>query len=736
MSNLYNQLGPQGRALLNRQPPGSNQTVVYENDNPVPQDLDFLVNELRSPYPDTTIQKIMGFMYHYLPFIKLEYNLRIVLSSFLNNSVTFGVVAPPFEESYQIVELFRAVAEKKLKVSQPTLSIKTWYSVVTRELVNFVAYNPFQNSWKVIPVIAGLMLAKSIRYEVCSGVEYGWFFRETDEKLHRLFVECLRNSLTGYQSKDVVNLVLMSYAVVFNREDASVKSYTGNVAPEFMISKLVELIFSSEYPLRANAYRELLKLDIHSTDVEEAQVQKILLLPVVRNLNKLSFLLEAYLASLPRTSSLKSLKLVEAGLDTVLSFNKELFQRVSGSVLNRDPLSCAQTPLESHCWFFLKNVLFTEVIMFQGILSRLLVPPPRKQSLHFFSRQFDDTAECKKLSFMILYNLFYTNFILLSVGQGGFDNYNFVYYLTVELALNSPDVEPMEAFTSSIVTHDLNCCLPEMLNADYLVISKALFILGLWESYVQHKNANVRFIKEIIYPFCWKIVTNRQFTNPEMVEGCHSVLLICLSNGTWLNSSSTSIKETLEYVGVLDSQFPQLISSQQLSIAIESIGKRLLSSPIQYDNTSIHANSGEEVLDFYYFRCSNTTPGIMIPQTSLTTLESFPSARPDIEITSPSAVGPIQYQMADRVIPETTREAKIVAFIRLVPYIPLSTFERWLNKVLSLVQHSNRAEQEYLLKMYWRVLSENLDSNRSDLAMRWWYERKRIPETGLIKSMI
>ena len=34
-------------------------------------------------------------------------------------------------------------------------------------------------------------------------------------------------------------------------------------------------------------------------------------------------------------------------------------------------------------------------------------------------------------------NLYYINFILLSIGQGGFDNYNFVYYLTIELALTT-----------------------------------------------------------------------------------------------------------------------------------------------------------------------------------------------------------------------------------------------------------------------------------------------------------
>lgn len=738
MSNLYKQLGPQGRALLNSRSqsfqPGV-RDVVYEHDHPVPQDLDFLVHELRDPFPDTSTQKIMGFMYHYLPFIKMEYNLRVVVSSFLNNPVTFGPVAAPFEENYHIIELFRAVAEKKLKVSQPTLSIKTWYTVVTRELVNFVAYNPLQNSWKALPVVAGLMLAKGVRGEVCSGVEYGLFFRETDQRLLDLFIECLRNSLTGYQSEDIINLVLLAYAVVFNKNDENVKIYTGNVAPEFMVSRLVELIFSPKYTLNANAYRELLAIDRRNPEAEK-QVQEILLLPVVRNLNKLSFLLEAYLDDMPFTS--KSLKLVETALLSVLHFNKELYNRTSSSFLNLDPLTAPQTAVEGQCWFFYKSILFVEVIMFQGVLSRLLkARQPRK---FWFSNATtnDYTSETRDLSFMILHNLFYVNFILLSVGQGGFDNYNFVYYLAVELALNSPHVEQMELFTNNIVNDPSELkTSPELLNVDYLATSKVLFVLGLWESYVQHKNTNARFIRNIIYPFCWRIVTNIQFKNIKIIEGCHSVLLICFSNG----SLKSAFREILDYISVLDAQFPNLLSAQQLSIAIESVGKRLLSSPLNHESSI--TNSGEELLNFWHFRSANTTAGIKIPKHALNTMESFSSSRPDMKITSPATMSnsttapsktSFEYEMTDRLAPETTREAKIIAFIRLVPYIPLSIFEQWLNKILVMIEHSTSSESDYLIKMFWKLLSENLDTNRNDLAVRWWYEQKHIPESGVLKS--
>lgn len=121
MSDLYSKLGPQGRALMNK---SQYQIHNYSNDpNNQPQDLDFVINELRNPKPTTTVNRVLGYLYNYVPYIKHERNLGIVIASFLNSPVCFGANVPPFEENYLIIEVFKLITDKKLEVSQPTLPI-------------------------------------------------------------------------------------------------------------------------------------------------------------------------------------------------------------------------------------------------------------------------------------------------------------------------------------------------------------------------------------------------------------------------------------------------------------------------------------------------------------------------------------------------------------------------------------------------------------------------------------
>lgn len=87
-----------------------------------------------------------------------------------------------------------------------------------------------------------------------------------------------------------------------------------------------------------------------------------------------------------------------------------------------------------------------------------------------------------------------------------------------------------------------------------------------------------------------------------------------------------------------------------------------------------------------------------------------------------------EYQVSIRLTPETTREAMIFAFINLIPYLPLHIFTHWLNKTWTLIDQSNQYESEFLMRILWRVLSENLDLNRCEMAYSWWYEDKRVPE--------
>lgn len=119
MSNLYQSLGPQGRALLSQNGPGIPSTLLgTPNTNLSPQELDFLINELRNPKPDTTINKVLGYLYNYIPYIRHEHNLRLVIASFLNCPVCFGGSGTSinssfeFEKNYLIIEVVKLIIDK------------------------------------------------------------------------------------------------------------------------------------------------------------------------------------------------------------------------------------------------------------------------------------------------------------------------------------------------------------------------------------------------------------------------------------------------------------------------------------------------------------------------------------------------------------------------------------------------------------------------------------------------
>ena len=387
----------------------------------------------------------------------------------------------------------------------------------------------------------------------------------------------------------------------------------------------------------------------------------------------------------------------------------------------------------------------------------------------------------KDISLQIMTNLYYINFILLSIGQGGFDNYNFVYYLTIELAL-----------TTGVRFEKLTLCLmnnyqeinmyPDVLNSNYIDTSKILFVLGVWENYFQQMNRLTQhrqqeiFNKEI-YNIVINLVDAKKYANNDLLEASHSVLLFYFAN-----NSKVNLDDVMRYVELVLEQFPQRISATQLSIAIETIGKKILSNPISYNNynsrgNTIFINSAEKFFIFLLNKYSRIEPGVPIKPKSITSVSSSGSGEANVSFTSAQPVNEIEahatlntleqegklandvidenkakapskkiikkylpdlvgktktnsdnhpFEFFDtRLTPETAREATIVSLINLVPYFPLSVFIPWLNQVWDLIVRSDSKEQQFLFNMLWKVISESLDINRGDLAIRWWYEEKQ-----------
>ncbi|KAG7660528.1 uncharacterized protein J8A68_005947 [[Candida] subhashii] len=722
MSDIYNRLGPQGRALLSQhqhqhqQQPG----VVHFNEDSTtiaPQDLDFLINELRFPRADTNVSKVLGYLYSYVPYIKHEHNLRVVIASFLNTPVCFsGQVS--FEENYFIIEVFKLIVDKKLKISQPTLTIKEFYTILLKELSNFANYNPVANSWKVLPIITGMLLSNQLRdglYTEHNYVEYKWFFKNWDHEMLGLFKKCLNYSLSHTHSEDVVNLSLLSLALVFRKEE-SIKPYTSQVADGFIINKLVSLIYlHPEYSIIV--YQKFLNVNPSNPELESIISKEIIQKPVIKHLNKLSFLLEAYFSQLEIDP--KSANLVMETMLKIESFNKTLSHSIKSSRFNKFNGPADTSYLSQQFWHIMKSLLFSQIIIFQGILTRFLTSKSSR-GFSFFTRrnQVIIESEYRQLSHKFLSNLYYINFILLSIGQGGFDNYNFVYHLALELAISTgPE---FERFTKYLIGnyHEVNL-YPDVLNNDYITHSKVMFVLGLWENYLQSAGSSVSggFSKEI-YEIAISIADDRRYINTDLLESGHSVVLFHFAN-----IQEVDVNESRQYVELLIGQFPTRISPHQLNIAIETIGKKILSSPIAYQNSK-YANSAEELFEYLISKTIPILPGIPIEKSQSTTPISFQELSTSNDTSN--RVPKSEYQFQVRQTPSTIRESLITTIISLIPYFPISVFSAWLDRVWVLICGSSRPEQEFLIGRLWKTIGEELDLNRAEVGIRWWYNEKEL----------
>ena len=103
----------------------------------------------------------------------------------------------------------------------------------------------------------------------------------------------------------------------------------------------------------------------------------------------------------------------------------------------------------------------------------------------------------------------------------------------------------------------------------------------------------------------------------------------------------------MRYVELVLEQFPQRISATQLSIAIETIGKKILSNPISYNTynsrgNNIFINSAEKFFIFLLNKYSRIEPGVPIKPKSITSVLSSGSGEANVSFTSAQPVNEIE----------------------------------------------------------------------------------------------
>lgn len=730
-----------------------------------PQELDYLVQTLRNPPPNTTARNVLSYIYNYLPYVKHEHNLKIVFSSFLNNPVCFGL-SPLFEDSYLIIEVTKLIFDKKLKVSQPTLPIRTFYDIIYKELKSFVGFDPVRNSWKAQIILTGIMMSAELRDDLYNGqLGLKTYFNSLDNSLDALFRQSVGN-VFAYNRTDVeiINLALLSLALKLRPSD-NLNLYLRTTSHEYVILKLVELMYGPDgYCQRYVVFGQRAAV----AAISERDVEALIFNPVMKHVNRVSTLLERLFSGLNYRK--EAYDAIFQALDMISSFNKRLnlFVRAH-SYLDTDPDLFKENTPEKKLWFFFKSVLFSQILIFQGIITRFV----ESRNIGFFRQFLTSSSNASTthrsttemhytdICYKIIQCLYYTNFILVSIGQGGFDGYNFVYYVSLELCCKNNISTRFQTFSRCLIgNYEVNIHHAS-LNASYVSRSKVLFVLGLFESYFQQTAFKDRNYETFIFDVSFELTENQFLSDPNITEAGHSVLLAYFSK---TNNDDAGIARVLQYFEVLLGQFPSRVSAMQLSMAVETLGKKIMTSPIKYDH-SLYESLIDHFLLFIYFKCMNTASGVSISQKS-TAL--FASAQPIPNTDANSTVsqlpenssnkniveenkhkklkdlavidvllfesGDPKQHFAVRQAPETAREGLILAFLNIIPYLPLSSFELWIEKIWLLITTSNMSERQFLTDKFWVILSENLDLNRCEIAYVWWYEKKKNVEFTEIQS--
>lgn len=715
-----------------------------------PLELDYLVDSLRNPSPTTSVLNILSYLYNYVPYVKQQHNLKIVFSSFLNNPTCFGD-NPSFEDSYLVIEVMKLIFDKKLKVSHPTLEIKQFYETVYNELRAFVAFNPVLNSWKALPILAGLNLSLALRDELnVSGYPFGvlGYFKDFDRSSDLLFRSCISNVLSYNRSSvDISNLAILSLALKRGVAD-DINRYLRPSDKPFVASSIVELLYGpAGYGSRYTIFE--------NPDPSQYDMDLLLHNPVIKHINKVSSLLEKLFQSLNYREG--DYEVIFRCINSILAFNQKLNKFVqTHSLTDQDPHSPTGSIAKNMdlMWFFFKSVFFSQVLIFQGIMSRFIASRNNgifKQFLLKLSQKSEAEFHYTEISYIILHCLYYANFILVSIGQGGFDGFNFVYYVCLELCCKNNTAGRFQTFSRTLIgNYEVNTH-HQALNASYVSRSKVLFALGLFENYFQQTAFLDKQYEAFIYNVTFDLTENQYLKDSAIVEAGHSVLLAFFSKS---QNDPAAIKRVLTYFEVLLAQFPSRISPTQLSIAVETLGKIIMTSPVHY-SLGLYETLIDQFLQLIYSKCLNAKSGVSITNKSSSIFQSpqpIPSTDANSTVsqlpetsTNTNVVGENKHEklkdfpvinvllfesgdskghFAVRQSPETAREGFLVAFFNIIPYLPLSIFEIWLDKIWFLILASNNTEKTFLLDKLWTILSENLDLNRCEIAYIWWYEKK------------
>ncbi|ODQ78921.1 hypothetical protein BABINDRAFT_162581 [Babjeviella inositovora NRRL Y-12698] len=664
-----------------------------------PQPLDYLFHDLVHPQPATTGKQLLSYLAYYIPTIKNERNLLLLMFHTFRSPVLFGLARGndiDLESAYGVCEVFKFAVEKKLQVSQPTLPVALFYQTVLEALLEVKQQG--KSMWKLAPVIAGILAANPVRDQHQIPEQTRGFAR-VDAQMCALLIEVVNTTIAGARNAghtppNVRALMLLASASAFPLLPESARA---KLPHQQILNDTIRLVFN-EGLLNGEVFRN------HAPELFLLLMTEDI---VVKNLNRLSFLIEnCYLhmsgtsGYFPGGSHANNPARIEESLARLAGFSKNLNYVVA---LGPGTFTAEELVL-------LKQILFSYVIMFQGLCTLALTFNSQATLLRFrFAASFRTVLNC----------LFDLNFILEKIGTGGFAAYNFVYFTALDglfqLDLRLASQLP-EAFASQL--HVMN-------HPEYTIVdeSKLLFMLGYSEHLVKltaSSRAVNRVARVLILPMAEGIIVQKATSvkAKAVVESAHSVILSHIAATT---TDVMSLSRILPYLMVVLDQFPSVLSPAQLNIAVETLAKSLLGNCAD--------DYGDSLLRLLAQRCAATEPGLPLNPSYAQSILSHQqlSSAPATELHSNPVVteqvtNDGQLNIVESLSP-TIRSSLVTALILTVPYIPEHKLVHWLDEIWVLIMRSDKREQKLLSESLGNCIGENLDLHRANTAIQWWFQR-------------
>jgi hypothetical protein len=512
------------------------------------------VRDLRSPKGSERSGNVLQRSVFFLPTIRNERNIAVLVSELVHSANVLETPPLDLNAVFYLIEGIRSAADRKIRITDPTIPPGEWVDRILSSCL-LVAQSS-QERWRVVPVLAGLLLSKDSYGQVTLN-------RKQRGVVQNLLLEIIHEYVDNEQ---LYPLLVLSLAKVHNFLD---ESYDSRVNSEKLLLASLSLVY--RHPLHGIGY---------------GSVQQLLQQPnnhtVFSHLSELSHLIKR---SIENT---QSPMILDEGLNMIIEFMIAISEQFPPGRTADDKL-----------WNLYKLFLFGISVQLQGFATVLISRRGFQSSAYFAAK--------------ILRNLGQIYFIVMHLSMSGFSAYELVYYTCVDILFGAPEVnlKPIE-MTARLLAGSLNI---GAVNKSLVDRGKIVYMLDFFEHTVAVCSS--KFVADVILPITREFLTpgpvaDYNYIQP-VLESAHSALLAYftkISQTPTLENNSLLVNLIPDYMNTALSLFPNVLSYTQLNLAIISL-VNAVSSPAfsAYDPTMM-----DGLLDGLYSSIQQTPRGQPLPK--------------------------------------------------------------------------------------------------------------------------